>query len=340
MRIVVVQQEESEYAGYVHGMLLEYASWLAYPVWPLAHRNQAAHALYFQQIPVAGRFRSLLQQQTVKKSIAAVNPQVVIYLDTILQVHEPSAPALAFISTDKLTNFPEPFTIPVFTSHHTDMETAGRQVFPVSIPATYKVLEWQDKLLARSGFTGNNEYFISLIKADPIEAVVDVLKAFSHFKKWQQSSMQLILVCNTGEDLKPLKNKLSTYKYRYDVVLSEDISDAPLAGLLASAYAYIHHPAASENTLPVLAALQCGIPVISTTTGLAEAYLKPYDKGMLVAESGSIESTGLLLQRIYKDENLRNKLSHEAPAYAAVNNYEALKKQLWRNLLTVAGIET
>lgn len=339
MRIVVIQQEESEYASYVNGMLLEYASWLAYPIWPLAHRNQAAHALYFQEVPVAGKFKSLLQQQKLKKDIAAVNPQVVVYLDSLLQVNQ-TVPALAFISTDKLIHIPSPYPIPVFTSHRTDELPETSQVFPVSIPGTYKVLEWQDKLLARSGFTGNNEYFISLIKAEPIEAVVDLLKAFSHFKKWQQSSMQLILVCNTGEDIKPLKNKLSTYKYRDDVVLSEDISDAPLAGLLASAYAYIHHPAASENTLPVLAALQCGTPVISTTTGLAEAYLKPYDKGLLIAESGSIESTGLLLQRIYKDENLRNKLSSDAPAYAAVNNYELLKKQLWRNLLSVAGIET
>lgn len=337
MRIVVIQQGESEYAGYVNNMLLEYAAWLAYPVWPLAHRNQAEHALYMQQVPVAGKFKSLLQQQTIKKHITAVNPQVIVYLDTLLPMHKP-VPGLAFISANLLQDIKPPYPIAVFTSHHTDQFAESIKTFPVSIPDTYKVLSWQDKLLARSGFTGNNEYFISMISTEPLEAVIDLLKAFSHFKKWQQSSMQLMLVCNTGEDIQPLKNKLSTYKYRDDVVLSEDISDAPLAGLLASAYAYIHHPAASESTLPVLAALQCGTPVISTTAGLAETYLKPYDKGMLMAES--IESTGLLLQRIYKDENLRNKLSNDATAYATLNNYDALKKQLWRNLLTVAGIET
>lgn len=336
MRIVVIQQGDNEYADYINNMLLEYASWLAYPVWPLAHRNKSDHALYFHQIPLAGKFKKILHQQAIKRHIAAVNPQVVVYLDTLLLVHE-TTPALAFMSADRLMDLKPPYSIPVFTSHFTDQHTDATQIFPVSIPDTYKVLPWQDKLLARSGFTGNNEYFISMINVEPIDAVIDLLKAFSHFKKWQQSSMQLMLICNTGEDLRPLKNKLSTYKYRDDVVLSEDISDAPLAGLFASAYAYIHHPAASESTLPVLAALQCGTPVISTIPGLAERYIKPHDKGMLVADS--IETSGSLLQRIYKDENLRSKLSNDATAYAALNNYDTLKKQLWRNLLTAAGIE-
>ncbi len=337
MRIVLLQQNDTEYAGYIKSMLLEYAAWLSYPVLPVLNGKLADHALYIQQISETGKLKSMLMQRALKKQIALLKPQLVIYLDNILEVQD-RLPAVAFLSAEKLKSHLVQPSIPVYTSHPSDFIDKAIKIFPVAIPAIYKPLEWQDRLLAKSGFTGNNEYFISLIQAEPIEAVVDLLKAFSHFKKWQASSMQLILICNTSEDLSPLKNKISTYKYKGDVVVLEDIADTALAGLLASAYAYIHFYAAAESAMPVLAALQCGTPVISSKQAEAEAYLASYREGLMIAESEDPEATGALMQRIYKDENLRTQLSIKATEYAAQHDYEVFKKQLWRHLLDAAGV--
>ena len=40
----------------------------------------------------------------------------------------------------------------------------------------------------------NNEYFISILKDDNEEDFTLLLRAFSKFKKWQQSSMKLLLL--------------------------------------------------------------------------------------------------------------------------------------------------
>lgn len=337
MRIVLIQQNDTEYAGYIKSMLMDYAAWLSYPILPLAHVKQAEHALYIQQISEAGRLKKMLLQRALKKQIAEVQPQLVVYLDTILQVHE-QLPAVAFISVEHIKPHLAQPAISVYTSHANDFVDERIRIFPVAIPATYKPLEWQDRLLAKSGFTGNNEYFISLIQAEPLEAVIDLLKAFSHFKKWQASSMQLILICNTAQDLSALKNKISTYKYKDDIVILEDIADTALAGLLASAYAYIHFFSAADGAMPLVAALQCGTPVISSKQAEPSSYVAAYQEGLLIAENETPEATGVLMQRIYKDENLRTHLSTKATAYATQHDYEVLKKQLWRHLLEAAGV--
>lgn len=337
MRIVLIQQNDTEYAGYIKSMLMDYAAWLSYPIWPLSSGKLIDHALYLQKIPEAGRLKTILLQKAYKKQIALIKPQLVIYLDTVLQLHE-QLPAVAFMSAEKIKlNLAQP-SIPVYTSHTNDFINNTIRIFPIAIPAHYKPLEWQDRLLAKSGFTGNNEYFISLIQTEPLDAVIDLLKAFSHFKKWQASSMQFILICNTGQDIFTLKNKISTYKYKDDVVILEDIADTALAGLLASAYAYIHFYKAADGAMPVLAALQCGTPVISSKQPDPEAFLACYQEGILIAENETPEATGALMQRIYKDEDLRTQLSMKATDYAAQHDYEVLKKQLWRHLLEAAGV--
>ena len=54
----------------------------------------------------------------------------------------------------------------------------------------------------KDNITAGREYFIYSGKLDFSKEIVDLLKAFSVFKKMQQSSMQLVLTGNMGTSFK------------------------------------------------------------------------------------------------------------------------------------------
>lgn len=98
-------------------------------------------------------------------------------------------------------------------------------------------MNWEEKEQVKDTYTGGREYFLFAGDIFPPDHIIILLKAFSHFKKWQLSNMKLVLAGKANKKTAKLKDKLTTYKYREDVVIIEnpspDISDT----LLQAAYA-------------------------------------------------------------------------------------------------------
>jgi hypothetical protein len=87
--------------------------------------------------------------------------------------------------------------------------------------------------------TGGKDFFICPVNADTVGQVITVLKAFSVFKKWQQSGIRLLLLNDVEPNWQP--PAFSTYKYRNEVTLLDArAADLPIA--CAAAYAGIYLP--------------------------------------------------------------------------------------------------
>jgi hypothetical protein len=65
----------------------------------------------------------------------------------------------------------------------------------------------------KNELTGGKEYFLYEARCGTIEDCITQLKAFSHFKKWQQSNFRLVLIVSE-EQHKAISVKLATYKYK------------------------------------------------------------------------------------------------------------------------------
>jgi hypothetical protein len=61
------------------------------------------------------------------------------------------------------------------------------------------------------------------------EIFVKLLKAFTKFKTWQQSSMQLLILPKFESFSSEIRQKHETYKYREDVRLLEDLEESQVA---------------------------------------------------------------------------------------------------------------
>jgi glycosyltransferase involved in cell wall biosynthesis len=170
-------------------------------------------------------------------------------------------------------------------------------VAPVFCPTSYA-----QQNAAREQYTGGAAYFLCVGSLLPQNNLMNLLRAFSQFKKMQKSNMQLLL---TGHNLWPkneLAQSLQTYKYKRDVKLTGHLPLAEMARLMAGAYAVVQPAELPGFALPPLEAMQCGVPVIVTATGALPEICGP---AALYAADGSANELATQMMLVYKDETLR-----------------------------------
>jgi glycosyltransferase involved in cell wall biosynthesis len=163
----------------------------------------------------------------------------------------------------------------------------------------------EEKQAVKAEFAKGKEFFLHTGEAQSQKDLLLLLKAFSLFKKRQQSSMKLLLTGSGVLADKKFNHSLKTYKYRDDVVCTGYLPAKTYASLVAAAYALVYISQPGGFGMPVMEALQSRVPAI-VPAGWALKEL-PADT-FLRANMEEKEQLAELLMRIYKDENLRNRL--------------------------------
>jgi len=203
------------------------------------------------------------------------------------------------------------------------------KVLPYTAPEIFTPMEWHNKLYVKSRYAQNKEYFIGILPDNNETIFVELLKAFSKFKKWQQSGMKLILLPKDESFTNALYGKLDTYKYREDVNLVNDADKKDTADLIAAAYALLHPSEIDAELWPAIVGLQSNTPVIAYETESIKEYLG--DAGLFVTAKNH-EAFGDELNKIYKDETLKNKIIETAATQTTNYKQEEVIEQLWQLL--------
>jgi len=178
-------------------------------------------------------------------------------------------------------------------------------VLPQAPGLMYQPVDWEKRETVKSKYTTGREYFLIPVSSMPYHHIINTLKAFSQFKKWQQTNMQLILWGSLLYD-KRVKDLLQTYKYRDDVkVIGNTDNEAGYAAAVASCMAMIYLPAADETAIVLAEAMQCGTPVITAKTG---ALSETGGDAVLYCNPADIKDLAGSMMKLYKDEKLRRSL--------------------------------
>ena len=163
-------------------------------------------------------------------------------------------------------------------------------------------------------YVRGKEYFLAELAGAGEEDVINLLKAFSLFKKRQQSNMQLLLTGGINGSADVIRQRLETYKYREDVHWQDGpAADGGLSadgGLAAADSGRVNRAAYAVLLLfdghtlgaPLLNAWAAGVPVIAADGGLLQEIA---GDAALPAGAGDPASLAAQLMRIYKDENGR-----------------------------------
>jgi len=161
------------------------------------------------------------------------------------------------------------------------------------------------KDLVKQQMTEGKEYFLYVGAIHPRKNLINLLKGFSWFKKRYQSNMKLVLAGRMAWKNELFLKQLETYKYRSDVVVTGYVEEQKLQEIVGAAYAMVYPSFWEGFGLPVLEAMQSGVPVIiSNNSSLPEI---AGEAGFLVNPDNA-EDWGQAMGILFKDENHRNQL--------------------------------
>lgn len=114
--------------------------------------------------------------------------------------------------------------------------------------------------------------------------------------------MKLLVAGRMAWQYEEVLEKLKSYKYREDVVLLDYVPEEQLAKITAAAYALVYPSFFEGFGLPVLEAMQSGVPVI---TSLQSAMVEPAAEAALYAKPEDPDSIAQQMLKLYRDEGLR-----------------------------------
>lgn len=190
-------------------------------------------------------------------------------------------------------------------------------------------LLWTEKENIKIKYAGGKEYF-AVAGSFQNEDLIHVLKAFSQFKKRQQSNMQLVIAIKKINNNISFTEKLESYKYKADVHLINHFTKDEMIKIMAASYALINKINEGEPATILLNACKSEIPVIANDNDVSREILA--DAG-LYADINNQESLSNQLMLLYKDENLRNQLIEKGKLQVQQFSLEKTNEQIVNSIL-------
>lgn len=195
----------------------------------------------------------------------------------------------------------------------------------------FKPISWQEKQEVKEQYTGGTEYFLCAEDIYTRNNLVNLLRAFSLFKKWQHSNMKLVLV-KSFTSQKELQEKLKTYKYRNDVLLAGGLSEDERAKLTAAAYASVYPSFFAEFGMPVAEAMQSGVPVITSDTG---SMAETGGEAVLYTDPNDPDAVAKHMLSLYRDETFRSRMIDAGLLQVSRFNWDTTTELLWENMMSI-----
>ena len=188
------------------------------------------------------------------------------------------------------------------------------------------------KATIKNKYTDGKEYFIYAGSIHPRKNLITLLKAFSVFKKRQQTNMKLVLAGRLAWQYESFEKDLKSYKYRNDVVLTGYVEDAVLADIIGAAYALVYPSLFEGFGVPVLEAMRCDVPVITSADSAMQEIAKD---AALYADANSHTDIANKMMLLYKDENLRKELILKGRQIVKQYSWDKTATLLWQSIVKV-----
>jgi glycosyltransferase involved in cell wall biosynthesis len=167
------------------------------------------------------------------------------------------------------------------------------------------VITEEEKEKIKAERTQGKEYFLADLTGCGEEEVVNLLKAFSLFKKRQQTQMRLVLAGGIKAPER-IGERLKTYKYRQDVDL--DAADGKRPVPPGAAYAVLLPVEGNSLGTTLLCTWKAGVPVIAVNGGIFEEMAQGAVLGIAAGDPATLAGQ---MMRIYKEEDLRQELTRK-----------------------------
>lgn len=209
-------------------------------------------------------------------------------------------------------------------------DTSHIDVVYNGVKKIFHALTEDEKQGTKKKYTNGKEYFVYAGAIHPRKNLINLLKAFSVFKKKQQSGMKLVIAGRFAWKYQSFLEQLKTYKYRNDVVMTGYLEEEELVKVIGSAYALVYPSLIEGFGVPLLEAMRCKVPVITSVHSSmqeiakeAALYFDPHDHNDIADK----------MMMLYKDESVRKKIIEKGDSIVSQYNWERTAELFWQSIL-------
>jgi glycosyltransferase involved in cell wall biosynthesis len=194
----------------------------------------------------------------------------------------------------------------------------------------FRPLNNEEKQAVKNKYTEGKEYFVYAGAIHPRKNLMNLLKAFSVFKKRQQSGFKLVLAGRLAWKYDSFIENLKAYKYRSDVLLTGYLDEKELANLIGAAYVMVYPSLWEGFGVPVLEAMRCGVPVITSAGSSMQEIAK---EAALYADTNNYQDIADKMMLLYKDEKLRKEMISKGMNTTEQYTWNNTADLLWQSIV-------
>lgn len=242
----------------------------------------------------------------------------------------------AFIKKAKtivtVSNFSKQDIISHYKTSEEKISVVYNGIKDVFIPTSF-----DEQTAIKEKHTAGAEFFLYTGAIHPRKNLMALLKAFSIFKRRLKSSMKLVLAGRLAWKNDEFLALLNTYKYKDDVVLTGYLQEGELAGLMASAYALVYPSLFEGFGVPVIEAMKCGVPVLTSKDSSMQEI---GEEAAMYFDAQNVDDIADKLMRIYKDEMGRKDLIKKGLVVAQKYSWQKTTDAVWKSLMKAREYRT
>jgi glycosyltransferase involved in cell wall biosynthesis len=182
----------------------------------------------------------------------------------------------------------------------------------------------------RDKFSGGLPYFCYVGAMHPRKNVETLLEAFDTFKTSTQSPYKLVIVGRKAWQNEGIERAYQNMKHQHDVVFTGRVSEADLYNITASAFAMVYIPFFEGFGLPIVEAMSCDVPVI--TSNVSSMPEVADDAGILVSPIDANEVAQAMIN-LATDSNLYQQKKLASAKRKHDFSWDESAEKLWNSLL-------
>jgi len=195
----------------------------------------------------------------------------------------------------------------------------------------YKPITDNKMVGIKQRYSNGKDYFIFIGTLHPRKNIARLFQAFEKFKTETNSDFKLIIVGEKMFLTKDIEEAFANSKYKDDIIFTGRLNPEDLHNVLASAYAMTFVPLFEGFGIPLIEAMNCDVPVISSdTTSLPEVAWK----AALFVNPFEIDEIKDAMIKITSDNDLRKELIKKGRERKELFSWDKTAEKLWNVIET------
>jgi glycosyltransferase involved in cell wall biosynthesis len=194
---------------------------------------------------------------------------------------------------------------------------------------SFKPIPEKEQVQIREIFSHGCPYFLFIGLIHPRKNLTSLISAFEGFKQSVNSNVKLLVVGSRKWWTPDMQQALEASYFKEDIIFTGRVNDTDLMKITASALALVYASHFEGFGIPILEAMYCDIPVItSAVSSLPEVG----GEAVLYVDPTSVDSISQAMLAMFCDANLRKGLIDKARIQREKFTWEKSADLLWKSI--------